>query len=369
MIRKRLNYANVMSTVSVFIVLGGSAYAAASITGKNVRDGSLTGADIKDHTLRSIDFKLGELPTGPAGPQGERGADGAAGRDGAPGAGQAEPPPQIPPPVGRLTLAGVTGSGPGGTIEVRSVAWSNVITNYEVTGGGVGPTLTWGDIAITKAPDRTSPELWKRTATGLHSTSAKLELLAAGAAAPYATYTLADVTVKRFSTRGSGDERLDTVQLGFNTAMAANPGLTFDPTAPLTPAAEPRVGQMTLDGIAGETDVVLDAWSVSNPDGTAKFGPFVVSAAIGPASPMLLKRFANAQHTKSVTIKLLQPGSTDTYSTYVLTDVVISSLALTGDGRPLERIGLDAAKIESTTPVSGGEPIRACFDRKLIATC
>ena len=48
---------------------------------------------------------------------------------------------------------------------------------------------------------------------------------------------------------------------------------------------------------------------------------------------------------------------------------MISSFALIGDARPLERIGFDAAKIESTTPVPGGEPIRACFDRKLMATC
>ena len=35
----RLTYANVTSTVCLFLALGGSAYAAASITGKNVRNG------------------------------------------------------------------------------------------------------------------------------------------------------------------------------------------------------------------------------------------------------------------------------------------------------------------------------------------
>lgn len=57
------------------------------------------------------------------------------------------------------------------------------------------------------------------------------------------------------------------------------------------------------------------------------------------------------------------------YSTYVLTDVVVSSFAVVGDARPLERLGLSAARVESTTPVPGGEPIRSCWDRKLNASC
>jgi hypothetical protein len=39
------------------------------------------------------------------------------------------------------------------------------------------------------------------------------------------------------------------------------------------------------------------------------------------------------------------------------------------DARPLERIGFEAARIESTTPVAGGAPIHACYDRKLMAAC
>ena len=46
-LRPRLTYANVMATVAVFIALGGSAYAAATITGAEVVDESLTGADIQ----------------------------------------------------------------------------------------------------------------------------------------------------------------------------------------------------------------------------------------------------------------------------------------------------------------------------------
>ncbi|MDP9135840.1 MAG: hypothetical protein M3N56_13565 [Actinomycetota bacterium] len=52
---KRLNYSNVMATVAVFVALGGTSYAAVTITGADVRDGSLTGADVRDNSLGQRD--------------------------------------------------------------------------------------------------------------------------------------------------------------------------------------------------------------------------------------------------------------------------------------------------------------------------
>jgi len=98
-------------------------------------------------------------------------------------------------------------------------------------------------------------------------------------------------------------------------------------------------------------------------------GPLVGSKPIDGASAALLARHASGQHIAKVTIELLQPGSETVYTTYVLTDVVVASLAVVGDARPLERLGLTAARVESTTPVAGEEPIRSCFDRKLNASC
>jgi hypothetical protein len=82
-LRARLTYANVMATVAVFIALGGSSYAALTVTGKNVRNSSLTGKDIKNSSLttrdvknRSLlarDFKAGQLPAGPKGDKGDTG--------------------------------------------------------------------------------------------------------------------------------------------------------------------------------------------------------------------------------------------------------------------------------------------------------
>ena len=48
---RKLTYPNTMATLAVFIALGGSSYAALTITGRNVKDGSLTRRDLKRNTL------------------------------------------------------------------------------------------------------------------------------------------------------------------------------------------------------------------------------------------------------------------------------------------------------------------------------
>ena len=99
-LRKRLTYPNVVATLAMFIALGGSSYAAVTITGKNIKNGSvtgkdvknggLTGIDVKNGALASNDFRAGELPPGPQGSTGPPGATGAPGAKGGPG-------PQGPP--------------------------------------------------------------------------------------------------------------------------------------------------------------------------------------------------------------------------------------------------------------------------------
>ena len=68
---------------------GGSAYAAITVTGKNVKNSSLTGkdiknsslatADVKNRSLLAADFKPGQLPAGAQGVQGAKGDTGPAG--------------------------------------------------------------------------------------------------------------------------------------------------------------------------------------------------------------------------------------------------------------------------------------------------
>ena len=378
---RRLTYANVTSTACLFILLGGSAYAATAITGSDVRNESLTSADVRDHSLLARDFKAGQLPSGPkgdpgaaglkgdSGPAGPAGPVGPAGPAGEAGpAGKVGPPAASREPAGRLVLPGITGDGPQGTIEVRGLAWSNLLSGDAATGGGAGGKVQWGDMIVSKAPDRSSAQLWKLAATGQQLATAKLELVAPGAQAPYATYSLKAVKVAGFSTLGYGDERRDEVALHFDPLIQPNPVFAFDAAAPLPAPSEPQVGRMTVDGIPGEAALVLDAWNISQVNPTL-FGPFVVSKPVDGTSAALLSRHASSQHIPKVTIKLLQPGSETIYTTYVLTDVVVSSFAVIGDARPLERLGLTAARVESTTPVAGGEPIRSCWDRKLNASC
>jgi hypothetical protein len=163
-LRARLTYVNVMATIAVWIAFGGTAYAAITITGKNVKDSSLTGRDIKNSSLTTDDvknsslvaddFKAGQLPApgasgpkgdtgaqgpkGDIGPQGASGAEGAKGDEGAPGTGALifaqvhsgavpDPPaspdatfPSLPftlPSSGKVAVQGfgeATGSCPGG---------------------------------------------------------------------------------------------------------------------------------------------------------------------------------------------------------------------------------------------------------------
>jgi hypothetical protein len=109
-------YANVTATLALFVALGGTSYAAATISSADVQNGSLTGADVKNESLGSgdvdngsltggdlkngsikssdignasllaADFKAGELPAGPQGPQGPPGPQGVQGPQGPAGA-------------------------------------------------------------------------------------------------------------------------------------------------------------------------------------------------------------------------------------------------------------------------------------------
>jgi hypothetical protein len=78
--RPQLSYANVMSTIAVFIALGGTSYAVArnSVGNLQLRKNAVTSAKVKDRSLRTSDLapsaRVGSRgPRGPAGPQGAPG--------------------------------------------------------------------------------------------------------------------------------------------------------------------------------------------------------------------------------------------------------------------------------------------------------
>jgi hypothetical protein len=60
-VRRKLTYANVMSTAAVCIALGGTSYAAIELTGGDIRDGSLTGRDLKRNSLGGKPIKESQL--------------------------------------------------------------------------------------------------------------------------------------------------------------------------------------------------------------------------------------------------------------------------------------------------------------------
>ena len=96
-IRKRLTYANVMSSIAVFLVLGGAAVAAVTLPKDSVgskqlkkdsvgtvkiKANAVNGSKVLDGSLEAIDFKAGQLPAGPKGDKGDKGEKGAQGPSG-----------------------------------------------------------------------------------------------------------------------------------------------------------------------------------------------------------------------------------------------------------------------------------------------
>ena len=60
-LRKRLTYANVMSTLAVFIALGGSSYAAYTINGATIKNRSIAGKKVRHNTLTGVQIKESRL--------------------------------------------------------------------------------------------------------------------------------------------------------------------------------------------------------------------------------------------------------------------------------------------------------------------
>jgi hypothetical protein len=60
-LRQRLTYANVMSTVAVFVALGGSSYAALRIDSGDIANNSVRGVDVRNRTLSERDLKRNTL--------------------------------------------------------------------------------------------------------------------------------------------------------------------------------------------------------------------------------------------------------------------------------------------------------------------
>lgn len=175
-VKARLTYANVMASVAVFIALGGTSYAAVSITGRDVRNNSLSGADvrnsslsgadIRNRSLRSSDFATGQLK---AGAKGEKGDKGDKGDPGSGGAGSAQRwvllneagdieeqsggftviskpgingQPATNPNIYVATGSSLVGKGLNGTIAIQN--------KFDRTGDGAADPAFQGDVSVAR---------------------------------------------------------------------------------------------------------------------------------------------------------------------------------------------------------------------------
>ncbi len=80
----RFTYANVMSTIAVFIALGGTSFAAVklskgSVGERELKTGAVTSAKLKDGTITPADLAAGTALSGPRGPRGAEGPQGERG--------------------------------------------------------------------------------------------------------------------------------------------------------------------------------------------------------------------------------------------------------------------------------------------------
>ena len=113
----RISPSLVIALVALFVALGGTGYAALTVTSKNVKDNSLTGKDVKDRSLKAADFGAGQLPAGAQGPAGQAGPQGPAG----PAGPQGPAGPAGPSGASNIRWALLKADG---TIQAQSGGWS-----------------------------------------------------------------------------------------------------------------------------------------------------------------------------------------------------------------------------------------------------
>ncbi|HZO60165.1 MAG TPA: hypothetical protein VFB51_10775 [Solirubrobacterales bacterium] len=126
-ILKRLlgRHGTAVAYLALFAALGGSAYAAVTVTGANVKDGTITGKDVKNRSLSTGKLSASALSSltgkpGPAGPQGDKGAPGPAGATGPAG------------PTGPKGETGATGpAGPEGPQGSRGLQGPSGVSGWE----------------------------------------------------------------------------------------------------------------------------------------------------------------------------------------------------------------------------------------------
>jgi hypothetical protein len=166
-ILKRLfrRHTTAVAYVALFAALGGSAYAAVTVTGKNIKDGTVTGRDVKNRSLGTNKLStkaVGSLtgqpgPAGPQGPKGDPGKQGPAGPTGATGPKGETGPAGPQGPAGPAGPSGISGweyrISPATDISPRSQGYAEVYcpSGNKALGGGASATRAFAEVS-TSAP-------------------------------------------------------------------------------------------------------------------------------------------------------------------------------------------------------------------------
>jgi hypothetical protein len=155
-VRKRITYANVMSSIAVFLVLGGATAFAASQLGKEsvgakqLKKEAVTLAKISSTAKTSL-----KGATGPGGAKGDKGDKGEKGERGEKGeTGEAGPFPSGPLPSGK-TLRGTYSIGTN-TIEAGEYHNTAVSFGFVLSAAPVGHFIAEGQIPPSVCPGTAS---------------------------------------------------------------------------------------------------------------------------------------------------------------------------------------------------------------------
>ncbi len=135
-------HSTAVAYLALFAALGGSAYAAVTVTGSNIKDGTVTGKDVKNRSLGKSELSPRAVSSlsGQPGPQGEQGPAGPKGAIGPEGPAGAQGPAGPVGPSGISGLQYMTSAGIA--IPANSTASGTIDCpgGKKALGGGVSRT-------------------------------------------------------------------------------------------------------------------------------------------------------------------------------------------------------------------------------------
>ena len=163
-----LRHNTAVAYLALFAALGGgTAYAAATVTGSNVKDGTITGKDIKNRSLGAEELSASAVssltgqpgaagPAGPAGANGDKGEKGDRGLAGANGAAGPRGEQGAAGPAGANGVSGfqyIAKRADTDILKDKYLRWSVDCPNGKrALGGGVSTSAPYETRVIESAP-------------------------------------------------------------------------------------------------------------------------------------------------------------------------------------------------------------------------